>query len=187
MNLAHISALGWLHTLACLIALPLGFAQLLLAKGTERHVLIGRGYLIAMVLATTTPLALPSHFPVRGVGFDLFHWGAVLTFVILLIGYVAAARQRASLWAYLHPSAMLCSYYLLIGALVNELFVRVDILRKLAFAGAADVVLLRSRLLGLTHSVVLLLFLAIWFCILVGVSKSRRGHRTDGLRQPSVP
>ena len=58
--------------------------------------------------------------------------GIILLAVALAI--FAASRQRKAVWAHVHAQAMLFSYYLLVGGLINEMLVRVTVLRNLALA-----------------------------------------------------
>jgi uncharacterized membrane protein len=90
-----------------MIALALGAAVLLRAKGTPSHRRIGRLYFYTMLVATLSAFGI-CHFdivfaPVRtGPGlFGLFHWEAVFTLAFLLLAFFAATRQQRALWAYL--------------------------------------------------------------------------------------
>lgn len=139
MQLAGISFIGWIHTLACLAALLLGAANLLAAKGTPGHRRRGDAYVIAMVVAMVLSFAIyrfdiPLHrgaAPGPGV-FGLFHWFSVSALVFTLVGWYAARRQARAWAAYVHPIAMILSYYVLVGGLINELFARVNWLRPYA-------------------------------------------------------
>lgn len=54
---ADMPPLIWIHFIASLIALPLGLTQLLAAKGTPVHRLLGRIYVPVMLVALLTALA----------------------------------------------------------------------------------------------------------------------------------
>ncbi|GGI90044.1 hypothetical protein GCM10007973_28010 [Polymorphobacter multimanifer] len=54
---ANLSPLILAHLVASSIALPLGLHQLTIGQGTPRHALLGRIYIIAMLLALLTALA----------------------------------------------------------------------------------------------------------------------------------
>lgn len=164
MRLADISLLGWIHTLACIIAFPAGLAVLAMMKGTPRHKRIGRWYLVAMVVASLTALGL--YAPIQGIepGFNRFHWIAVATLAALALGYVGARRQRRAVWAYLHPLGMVVSYYMLVGGGINEAFSRIYALQPLA----------GGRVPGLTQAAAMLLFLVVLGVLLAKVAMRRR-------------
>ncbi len=166
MRLFDISVLGWIHTIACIIALPSGLYLLAAAKGTKRHRSIGRWYLVSMVIGAATALGL--YAPIAGIapGFNRFHWMAVVTLVALAFAYTGARRQAQAPWAYVHPMGMVVSYYMLIGALINESFARVH---ALAAFGA--------RTVGLVQAANMALFLALLVAVAVKV-----GHKRARLR-----
>lgn len=123
MRLADIGWIGWVHSLACLIALATGPLALLLAKGTPRHRQFGRWYFFAMAAANLSALAL--YKPIPGLpAFTPFHWMAVGALAFQVLALYAAPRQCIAVWAYLHPLCFLASYYMLVGGLINELFAR---------------------------------------------------------------
>lgn len=177
MILANISLLGWIHTVSCIVALILGFALLATVKGTSRHSLLGRYYFYLALTANLTAVALPSSIPGIRSNFDVIHWMALTVIVALVVGYEAASRQHNFRWArYLHPSAMIYSYYMLVGALINEAFVRVTALRALmlAEASASRVPFTSTRILGISQSVTLVVFLAVWLYFLAKVQSRSR-------------
>jgi uncharacterized membrane protein len=140
MRVAGISIIGWIHAVACIAALGFGAMNLVASKGTSRHALRGAGYAASMVVAMALslfmyrfdfPLARGSQ-PEPGI-FGLAHWFTVFAVSFTLLGWYAASHQSRAFGAYAHPVAMTLSYYLLIGGLINELFVRVNILRPYAF------------------------------------------------------
>jgi uncharacterized membrane protein len=140
MHMSEVSLIGWIHTIACTAALIFGAWNIVAVKGTASHKLCGKAYVATIVIAMVLSLGvyrfdLPVvHRPNSTVGgFGIFHWLSVATLVLTLIGYYAASRQQRGFWAYTHPVAMTLSYYLLIGGLINELFVRVNVLRPFAF------------------------------------------------------
>jgi uncharacterized membrane protein len=96
VRINDISALGWTHTIACAIALVLGFILLAAVKGTARHAQLGRCHFYLSLLANLTAVALPSRFPGANRSFDIFHWMALTVIAALVIGYEAASRQRNS-------------------------------------------------------------------------------------------
>lgn len=166
MRLHDISILGWIHTLACVIALPAGLFVLAMAKGGARHRRVGLWYVYAMVAANVTALGIYTGVAGIAPGFNRFHWMSVITLAALAVGYAGARRQRAAAWAYLHPAGMIVSYYFLIGGLVNEMFSRIAAFQ--AFRGAAQ---------GMTQGVVMLLFTVMLIFALVGVRRKRSRTR----------
>ena len=166
MRLMDISILGWIHTIACIVALPGGLAVLALRKGTPRHRRWGKAYVVAMVIGSVTSLGL--YAPIAGIepGFNRFHWLALATLAALAVAYVGARRQHKALWAYLHPAGMVISYYMLIGALINEALARADLLQ--VYAG--------TRVAGLTQAANMMLFLGVlgYFAVRVAVRRTRQ-------------
>jgi len=71
---AVMPTLIWVHFLAALVALPLGLMQLLAAKGTPVHRLLGRIYVPVMLIALISALATL----LDGTFFLFFHLLAVI-------------------------------------------------------------------------------------------------------------
>jgi uncharacterized membrane protein len=142
--------LGWAHFIASLVALAIGVLVLLQTKGTSVHKRNGRIYALAILATSFTALAIDR----LGV-FFFAHWLAVAAVVALMIG-VAAAHFRIPRigWMHLHLTCMLISFYILIGGAVNEVFLRVNALHRLAPNLNAPVV-------GLTHFAAILLFVGL--------------------------
>jgi hypothetical protein len=143
--------------------------------------LLGRTYVYSMVATNALSMGV-YHFDIArfapftaGPGiFGLFHWEAVFTLFFLGVGFHSASRQRRAFWAYLHPVSMLVTYYMLIGGLVNELFVRVPFIRALATAGHPGNPV-RTPIAGMMQGLVMMIFLAmlVWFAVKVALG--RRG------------
>jgi len=176
MHVADITPIGWIHTLACLVAIVAGALNLAAEKGTAQHRAVGRLYVWSMIVlnlsafgifrfdvAQFRPLVAGPHV------FGLFHWFAVAGLVLVLIGRYAALRQDKAFWAYLHPIAMVLSYYDLIGGGVNEVFARIDVFRALAFPAGSRPNFGGSTVIGLVQAgwMALALLLVIYFCIRV--------------------
>ena len=138
---------------------------------------MGKIYVYTMLVATIS-IFFVYHFDIRfaplkaGPGiFGLFHYENIATLVFLLLGFAAAPRQKNAFFAYAHPLSMLFTYYMLIGGLINELFVRVAFLRALAMAqlpaGARNPA--QSPLAGMIQMAALLWFLGalVWFIVKV--------------------
>src|ERR1700761_5442558 len=140
MLISNISVFGWLHSLACIVALVAGTYVMVARKGTRSHRLWGWWYAGAMAVQAITIMAvyrfdiIPGHKPAAHT-FGIFHWMAVASFVLVALSIFAAARQRRSLaWAHVHAHAMLASFYLLVSGLLNEMVVPILPLRALAMA-----------------------------------------------------
>ena len=169
--------MGWIHTIACLIAIPAGAYVLVARKGTRRHRQFGWWYAGSMLVQAVTIMAV-YHFDVR-LGknpqtgphiFGMFHWMALATLVAVLLAVFAASRQKRVAWAHVHAQTMLFSYYLLIGGLVNEMVVRILPLRHLAMTlspharNAAATLVARE---GQTACMMIWLVLAVYFVLKV--------------------
>jgi uncharacterized membrane protein len=144
MRLDDISHLGWIHTLVCVLAMITGTMQIVGRKGTAMHARSGNIYFLSMVIANITALFIfqgqdvifrSGQPPVLGgKGFGFFHWLAVFTLALVLLGRLAASFQRHAFFAYAHPICMILAYWLLLGGAVNEAFVRVDWVQQAALA-----------------------------------------------------
>jgi uncharacterized membrane protein len=186
MPVSEITALGWFHTAACMVALVAGAIQLWSEKGTAAHALRGKVYFWSMVIAfSMTPFLYgmdvvirPGQKPLIGPYFGVVHWLSMFTLLLVVLGYVSAKRQGKAFFAYGHPIFMILSYWLLVGGGINEAFARIGWLKELALAvspGAKNVV--ASKLVvwfQLTND-------AIAFIALVAVTLSVRRLR----RKPS--
>jgi uncharacterized membrane protein len=141
-----LSFLGWIHSLACVVALALGGINLARPKGTRRHRAIGQAYLWAMLVVGVTSLAI------YGQGRFFFpHWLAVASLALTGLAYAFAHfRRPAGLWLHGHVTSTVLTYYLLIGGGINEAFLRVDVLCRLSGG-------FPSPLIGATHMAVLAL------------------------------
>ena len=142
-----LSLVGWVHTIVCVVAM-LAFVPVMIArKGSRRHRTFGRVYALSYVAVCATSLGIYSQqrfwFP---------HWLAIGGLVVLVIGYLAA-HLRPRGWRYIHLSAMLLSAYNLFGGAVNETYLRVPPLRRLAGEN-----IMTSPLVGMTHALVMLVF-----------------------------
>jgi uncharacterized membrane protein len=147
MNL-DLLPLGWVHAIACLVALATGAAGFGTRKGSPAHILNGRLYLGSMVVLNVSALGIYR--------LDIFffpHMLAVLTLVIIAVGWASARfHWPRTGWKHLHLSSMIASYYLLLGGGVNEAFLRVHALREILNDQGPP-------LLGQTHAALMLLFL----------------------------
>jgi uncharacterized membrane protein len=140
MLIAQVTLIGWLHTIACLIALPAGAYVLAGRKGTQRHRTVGWWYIAAMVVLNVSVFfvykfdIIPGRTSRFGPGiFGMFHWFAVAALASVALATFSATRQRGStLWSHVHAQSILGSYYGLTGGLINEMFARIVALRTLA-------------------------------------------------------
>jgi uncharacterized membrane protein len=147
MNL-DLSWLGWAHMAACLCALTAGAMVLVAAKGTPRHRVIGRLYLVSMLATNISALCIYR----RGV-FFFPHWFAVAALIAITIGFASVRLRRPkAYWRNVHLTCMVASYYMLIGGGVNEIFLRISVLHAIA----PDV--LHSPIVGMTHLVNMAVF-----------------------------
>ena len=142
-----LSLVGWAHTIVCVVAM-LAFVPVMIArKGSRRHRTFGRVYSLAYAAVCATSLGIYSQqrfwFP---------HWLAIGGLVVLVIGYLAAHLKPRG-WRYIHLSAMLLSAYNLFGGAVNEAYLRIPPLRRLAGDN-----IMTSPLVGMTHALVMLVF-----------------------------
>jgi uncharacterized membrane protein len=182
MRLADISLIGWVHSMACTLALILGTWNIAATKGTKPHKWRGLGYVFSMIIANVLALVL-YRFDIdlatgkAGAGtFGFFHWLAIAALFFTLAGFYASSRQSRGLWAYLHPICMTLSYYILAGGLINELFARLDVLRPLAVSIVNGKRVFSSPVLGMTHFAVMLaaLLLIIVFSVKVWLYRRAR-------------
>jgi uncharacterized membrane protein len=172
MNL-DLVPLGWIHTLACLAALAFGAWVLATPKGTPAHRRVGRWYLIAQLVLNLTALG------VYRLGVFFFpHVLAIITLGLIAIGWLAARfHQPGGLWKHAHLSAMILSYYMLIGGGVNEVYLRIDALRAYVSVNG-------GRVIGETHALVMLTFLILllaWNAVEIGRGVLRRRRRAGRL------
>lgn len=176
MHVADITLVGWIHTIACLIALSAGAVNLVAEKGTLQHRTVGSFYFWSMIVLNLSAFGIyrfdVAQFRPLVAGpnvFGLFHWFAVAGLVFVLIGRFAASRQNKAFWAYTHPIAMVLSYYDLIAGGVNEVFARIDIFRALAFPAGTRPNFGGSPVIGLVQTgwMTLALLLLIYFSVRV--------------------
>ena len=143
MRLNDITFLGWIHTFFYVVAMIAGAMQMARGKGTPSHRRTGNVYFLSMLIANILVWFIftgedvifrPGKPPVIGQGFGFFHWLSVIALTLVVFGRIAASRQQQAFFAYAHPVSMILSYWLLLGALINEIFSRVDWVRRMALA-----------------------------------------------------
>ena len=84
---------------------------------------------LRVALAVTSLTALRS---IVGGKFLFPHWFAIASLIVVGLGVAIAHFKLPRGWMHLHLTCMVASYYMLIGGGVNEVFLRVDALRRLA-------------------------------------------------------
>lgn len=101
MLLSNISLMGWVHSIACVLALLSGAWNLVMPKGSATHREVGHWYFYAQLASLLSTFAVYDfnvarfHPLVAGPHiFGLFHWEAVATLAALLLGISAAPRQK---------------------------------------------------------------------------------------------
>jgi uncharacterized membrane protein len=164
MNL-DLSLLGWLHTLACLVALALGTANLVRWKGTRVHRLIGHWYLGSILLVCVTSLGI-----YRLHRFFFPHWLAIATIILAASAYGFAHFQRPQrFWLRGHIISTVLTFYMLIGGGVNEVFLRVNVLRRLSGGFPSPMIAATQDVLS-----ALTLLVLIWFIVRYTGNRTRR-------------
>ncbi len=144
--------LGWVHSLACLVALAAGAFIFVTPKGTYRHRSVGRAYLASMLLLTVTALGIYQ----LGV-FFFPHILAIATLVLIAAGWGAARMIRLHVaWKHVHLSCMILSYYMLIGGGVNEVYLRIGALREVLNHEGPELIFMTHRLVMLAFLILLL-------------------------------
>ena len=122
----RMAAIAFIHILLASVALVLGPLIFLGAKGTRRHVLLGRAYAASMVGMNVTALFIYRLFG----RFGPFHVLALVSLATVFVGYLAFWRRRsAERWLEYHYRAMSWSYVGLAAAGVSEAIVRIDVIR----------------------------------------------------------
>jgi uncharacterized membrane protein len=151
-----LSVLGWLHTVACFVALTLGATNILQRKGTLLHRRVGRWYVWALVFLSISSLGI-----YRSHRFFFPHYLAIATIILATCAYAFAHYRRPKrFWLKGHIISTVLTYYLLIGGGVNEVYLRVNLLRRMSGG-------FPSRMIGVTHFAVMVLtaLVLLWFLI----------------------
>jgi len=145
-----LTAIGWFHAVLGVYALVAGARVLVAMKGDSHHRKLGRRYALATVLVSLSGLGI-----YRQGTMSAFHLMALATLVGIALAVVAARRQGSSrMWLRTHLTAILFSYYMLLGGTVNQAFARIPLLTSLS-RNAMGIAL------GMTHSVLIALFLMV--------------------------
>ncbi len=112
--------LGLVHFLSAVAAIIFGAAVIFSRKGTQRHKLTGRAYVVAMWLLNITALL---DYELYGY-FGPFHWMALISLATIVFAHLAVLRKRSD-WRQSHAYLMAWSYVGLIAAAVAETASRV--------------------------------------------------------------
>jgi uncharacterized membrane protein len=154
------------HLLASLAALAVGILVVLRPKGTPVHKRRGRVYALTLLVTSLTALGIYR----RGI-FFFPHWLAIAALIVTTAGVLAAHfKMPQKAWLHLHLTCLLTSLYILVGGGVNEMFLRVDVLRRLAPT-------LNSPAVGLTHlavDVCFLMLIGYFNAVVLRRSRTRR-------------
>lgn len=103
------------HAVAASFALIFGAVQLLRAKGTRSHKILGRVWAASMYAVIFTSFGIQT---LNG-GFSWLHGLSVLTFFTVSIGIIAAIKGKIDS----HKAFMTGSYFGIIGALIGVILV----------------------------------------------------------------
>ncbi len=112
---------GLVHFISSLFALLLGTLILVSTKGTTTHRIIGRLYVLTMLVVLITAFKTYRLFGTWGI----FHWSAVISSLTLICGLVPILIKRPTKnYKSLHFSFMYWSIMGVYGAFVSETLVR---------------------------------------------------------------
>ena len=156
--------ISWTHIISASLSLVLGALILYYAKGTKIHKKRGKYYFYLMIINNVTALMIYNAF-----GKWFFpHWLAVVTLIVIIPGFLVTKNKKYKHWLKIHITCLVLSYYLLIGGAINELFLRIDSLRPL--------IINNSPIVGIVHSVAILIFTGLIIYFLRKYWKMKTGH-----------
>ena len=116
--------IGWIHTIAAVIALITGSSVLYRQKGTRLHIRTGRIYGLAMLIVCATSFMI---FRVHGT-FGVLHVFAILSTITLLLGMLPLYLKRPTNYFLHHLSWMYWSVIGLYCAFAAEIFTRLPMI-----------------------------------------------------------
>jgi len=116
--------IGWVHTLAAILALITGSIILAKAKGTLQHKRTGRVYGISMLIVCATSFLI---YRVHGT-FGILHIFAVISTITLILGMLPLYLKRHDNSIVAHLSWMYWSVIGLYAAFAAETFTRLPML-----------------------------------------------------------
>lgn len=117
-----MNPLGAFHTACSVIALATGLVVVLNPKGTQRHRVIGRMYVAAMLALNISALLIYRLFG----RFGPFHVFAIISLLTVVAGIVPALRKRPR-WLDRHYTMMSWSYVGLLAAAAAETLTRLPL------------------------------------------------------------
>ncbi len=112
--------IGWIHTLAAVIALITGSMILYRKKGTRKHIRTGRVYGIAMLVVCATSFMI---YRVHG-SFGILHVFALISTLTLIMGMLPLYLRRSKSFILKHLAYMYWSVIGLYCAFAAEIFTR---------------------------------------------------------------
>ncbi|MCZ6640007.1 MAG: DUF2306 domain-containing protein [Gammaproteobacteria bacterium] len=112
--------LGLIHVLSAITAMLAGTAVMLVRKGTNRHLWVGRSYVVMMLATNASAMMIYELFG----RFGPFHWMVLASSASWLAGYVVVWRRKKG-WRYQHAYFMAGSYVGLMAAAAAEVATRV--------------------------------------------------------------
>lgn len=110
-----MNAVAAIHIVSAVVALAVGGLVFLLPKGTGRHRVVGRVYVVAMLSLNLTALII---FRLFGT-FGPFHGAALLSLATVVPAFLAAYLRRPG-WLQRHYYLMSFSYVGLLAATASE-------------------------------------------------------------------
>lgn len=114
--------IGFIHLISALVATVSGTVILFMAKGTNKHKMIGYGYVISMAVLNITAFLIYRLFG----GFGVFHVAAIVSFATVLGGFIPVITKKPSGgWVEMHFSFMYWSVLGLYAAFASEVFTRI--------------------------------------------------------------
>ena len=117
-------SIGWVHTLAAVIALISGSIILAKTKGTLAHKRIGRVYALAMLVVCATSFMI---YRVHGT-FGILHIFAIISTITLVLGLLPMYLKRQQNPIVAHLAWMYWSVIGLYAAFAAEIFTRLPML-----------------------------------------------------------
>ena len=112
---------GLIHFISSILAIVLGTLILSLTKGTAKHKMIGRLYVLTMLVVLVTAFMTYRLYGIWGI----FHWTAVISSLTLICGLIPILIKRPiNNYKSLHFSFMYWSIMGVYGAAVSETLVR---------------------------------------------------------------
>ncbi len=146
-----MSTIGTIHTALAVIALAAGMAIFTIAKGTNRHRMIGYIYVAGMVGLNLTALMIYRLFG----RFGPFHVFAIISLVTLVVGFLPALTKRPKqTWLDRHYNWILWSYVGLVAGAAAEFLTRVPIFNRSGVGFAIGVFVASTVIISIGASII---------------------------------